>query len=274
MAKTDFNAPMSKGPVKPAVAEPNAFRNAAPGVTSDAGRFQASSNAPGQLVARVAHELNNPLDGILRYLNLAIRRLDNADEPKVVDYLLESRKGLLRMAQILRELLAYTRGGRPADEPVAIDHVVEEALRTLQDQAAERGVAITASYRDRRLPTVVGPTLLQVCCNLIKNALEAMPEGGMLTVTTGLIGDEVVIRFEDTGVGLPPAIDRIFEPFFTTKGASGGTGLGLAISKDYIERLGGVLIAGRRDGGGAVFTIRLPIRESAAGIPPTTPGDL
>lgn len=220
-----------------------------------------------RLVARVAHELNNPLDGILRYINLALRLLEKQGPAKVADYLRESRKGLMRMVQITGDLLVYSRTSY--DETLAsnVNAIVEEAVRSLQDRATESEVVITASYRDEGMPSMAGTKLYQVCCNLIKNALDAMESGGMLTIATGVLDSTVVLRFEDTGVGLPDDLEKIFEPFYTTKGSEEGTGLGLAICKEFVEQLRGTLTAGHRDGGGAVFTIKFPVRQEGA-LPP------
>ena len=109
------------------------------------------------------------------------------------------------------------------------------------------------------MPAVRGSRLYQVCGNLIKNAIDAMPDGGRLAVTAGMVDDEVVIRVADTGVGLPDEVDKVFEPFFTTKAAGKGTGLGLAICKDFVEDMHGAITAAPGEEGGAVFTIRIPI---------------
>lgn len=220
--------------------------------------------ALGRLAARVAHELNNPLDGILRYINLAIRLEEQGEEEKqtkIVSYLTESRKGLLRMAQILSELLEFSRSGRGQFEESNINQTVEEAIRTLQDQADAGGVTVAAAFRAQQMPVLPGGMLFQVCCNLIKNAIDAMPDGGRLTVTTWRTESDAMIRFEDTGPGLPEPVEQIFQPFFTTKAAGKGTGLGLAICKDYIERLHGGITAEQAEPHGAVFTLRLPLRD-------------
>jgi signal transduction histidine kinase len=223
--------------------------------------------AVGKLAARVAHELNNPLDGILRYINLAARLLDGTDHEKVVGYLAESRKGLMRMAQILSELLEYSRGGRSQYEEADINRTVEEAVRALQVQADRAGVTVACAFRSDQMPVLRGGMLFQVCCNLIKNAIDAMPGGGRLTVTTAVTDNEVLLRFEDTGPGLPEPVEQVFEPFFTTKGAGEGTGLGLAICKDYVERLHGRITAEQADPNGAVFTVHIP-RASCLPDPP------
>ena len=217
----------------------------------------------GKLAARVAHELNNPLDGILRYINLSIRLLDASSSGKVVGYLEESRQGLMRMAQIISELLEFSRSSSAHFEEMNISGTVEEAVRTMQDNAQRAGVMIATFLREEGMPVLRGGMLFQVCCNLIKNAIDAMPDGGRLSITASVVDRQVVLRFEDTGVGLPDDIDRIFEPFFTTKKAGQGTGLGLAICKDYIERLHGRIVAQRGEPHGAVFTIYVPLASCA-----------
>ncbi len=211
----------------------------------------------GRLAARVAHELNNPLDGTLRYINLCVRLLESAADEKVLRYLGEARQGLTRMAQIVGELLEFSRSNHAGDGG-NINWIVEEAIHALQDQAERNNVVIAAAFQDQNMPEIHGAKLFQVCCNLIKNAIDAMPEGGCLTITTTVVGGEVIVRFEDTGVGLPDDVDRIFEPFYTTKPPGEGTGLGLAICKDYIEQLDGRITAGSGSDGGAVFTVRMP----------------
>ncbi len=213
----------------------------------------------GKLVARVAHELNNPLDGILRYINLSLRVLDRDETSKAAEYLTECRKGLMRMVQITGDLLVYSRSQRDEGEPSTINAIVDEAVRSMEGTAADAGVVVTANFRNEGMPSMQGTKLYQVCCNLIKNALSAMPDGGMLTVTTGVVQSTVVLRFEDTGVGLPEDAEKVFEPFFTTRGDEGGTGLGLPICREFVEQAGGTITAEQRDGGGAVFTVRIPI---------------
>ncbi len=214
----------------------------------------------GKLAARVAHELNNPLDGILRYINLALRIVGDAPESKLKAYLSESRTGLMRMVQIIGDLLEYSRSSGEFND-VGINEVIEEALRTMASAADERGVVVAADFQCADSPKVRGSRLYQVLCNLIRNALDAMPDGGRLTITRGVVGDDVLIRVADTGVGLPEPADKLFEPFFTTKPPGQGSGLGLAICKDFVEDMGGTIAAAHGERGGAVFTVRIPKGE-------------
>jgi signal transduction histidine kinase len=236
----------------------------------------------GKLATRVAHELNNPLDGILRYVNLAMRLAQGVAEPKLRTYLDESRTGLIRMVQIISELLEFSRSTQGQFDVTGVNDVVEQAIRAHAARAEQGRVILAADFHQQDMPGVRGPRLFQVCSNLIKNAIDAMPDGGRLTVTTGLVGREVVIRVADTGIGLPDPPHKVFEPFYTTKPAGQGTGLGLAICKDFVEDMGGRIEGANQRDGGAVFTVRLPVDrctppgaptgerpESRAGAAPT-----
>ena len=212
----------------------------------------------GKLAARVAHELNNPLDGIIRFTNLALRLVDAEPESKLSTYLLESRTGLLRMAQIVSGLLEYSRATSGEFDELGVNEIIEEALRTISPAADEHRIVVAVDFQNRDMPKFRGTRLFQVVCNLLRNAVDAMPDGGRLTITSGLIDGDVVLRVADTGVGLPTPIERIFEPFFTTKPPGKGTGLGLAICKDYVEEMHGTIRAENQPAAGAVFTVRIP----------------
>jgi signal transduction histidine kinase len=229
----------------------------------------------GRLAARVTHELNNPLDGVLRYLNLAIRTIGEPSEPKVKAYLSEAKTGLLRMVQIIGDLLKLSREAEGEFDERTVNEVVEEAIRTAAAEAESRRIVVAVDFQTARMPAVAGSRLYQVCCNLIKNAVDAMPDGGRLCVTTGIVGEDVVLRVADTGVGLPADIDKVFEPFYTTKPPGKGTGLGLAICKDFVEELQGTIRAERGEECGAVFTVRIPVcsfeRAGRGSVTPASP---
>jgi signal transduction histidine kinase len=223
--------------------------------------------AVGKLAAKVAHELNNPLDGIMRYINLAVRVSEMEGGPeKVVRYLNEARKGLTRMVQILGELLEFSRSSYGTYDESNVNRYVEDAVNAMQEKALRRGVNIVCNMEGAMPPLRVGSNLFQVFCNLIKNAVDAMPDGGTLTVTTRLMNREVLVAFEDTGVGLPENVEQIFQPFYTTKPSGQGTGLGLAICKDIIEKYSGRIVAENRPEGGSRFTVVVPIESGAAAV--------
>ena len=214
--------------------------------------------ALGKLAAQVAHELNNPLDGILRYLNLSLRLAADMPESKLQSYLSESRIGVMRMVQVVGDLLEFSRSTNGDFDESGVNEIVEQAIRSSTEGQGADGIVITADFQSQSMPTVRGSRLYQVCCNLIRNAIDAMPDGGRLTLTTGLVDQEVVIRVADTGVGLPEQPERMFEAFYTTKPSGAGTGLGLAICKDFIEEMGGTIVAVPGSDGGAVFIVRIP----------------
>ena len=214
--------------------------------------------ALGKLAAQVAHELNNPLDGILRYLNLSLRLAADMPESKLQSYLSESRIGVMRMVQVVGDLLEFSRSTNGDFDESGVNEIVEQAIRSSTEGPGADGIVVTADFQSQSMPTVRGSRLYQVCCNLIKNAIDAMPDGGRLTLTTGLVDQEVVIRVADTGVGLPERPEKMFEAFYTTKPSGAGTGLGLAICKDFIEEMGGTIAAIPGQDGGAVFIVRIP----------------
>ncbi len=216
--------------------------------------------AVGKVAGKVAHELNNPMDGILRYINLSIRAIENQQFDKPVGYLNECRSGLMRMVQIIGELLEFSRGRYLAMEYSPIEEIVCEAVRAMESKCP--GVTIEvfrgAVKTDKEFR---GDNLFQVFCNLIKNAADAMDGNGYLGITFIATDEEVAVEFKDNGAGFPPEhADSIFEPFFTTKENGRGTGLGLAICKDIIEKYEGRIQAVNNPDGGSAFTVYLPLK--------------
>ena len=223
----------------------------------------------GKLASRVAHELNNPLDGILRYINLALRVAAGTTEPRLQSYLSQSRTGLLRMTEIIADLLEFSRTSTTETQVAPIHEIIEEVLRQVYPSADAARVVVTVDQQTQDSPAIRGSRLHQVLRNLIQNALDAMPGGGRLSIAHGLVADNVVIRVSDTGVGLPIPPEKVFEPFYTTKPPGKGTGLGLAISRELLAELGGAIQAEAGQPSGAVFTIRLPV-SSLEPVPSAT----
>jgi signal transduction histidine kinase len=220
--------------------------------------------AVGKLASKVAHELNNPLDGILRYINLALRAIEQENYEKPQEYLTHCRQGLMRMIQIVKELLEFSRGTYAPLEYVPIEQIIEEALKTMSIKMEMHHVRISRNYQTG-LPKIRSSNLFQVFCNLTKNALDAMPDGGEITISTYPVKDNTIaIEFSDTGTGLPPVnTEIIFEPFFTTKEKDQGTGLGLAICRDIVESYHGTITARNAPDGGSIFTVYLPMTDHA-----------
>ena len=213
----------------------------------------------GRHASRVAHELNNPLDGILRYINLAIRTIEQEHLEKPKEYLVQCRQGLMRMVQIVTELLQFARSTYTPQERIKVEQVIEDALRTMESRTEVSNVRIVRNYA-LGLPQVTSGNLFQVFCNLAKNALEAMPNGGELRISTrSAAEDTIAVEFRDTGTGLPADTEVVFEPFFTTKADGKGTGLGLAICRDIVESHHGRIAAENAPDGGSIFTVYLPV---------------
>ena len=220
--------------------------------------------AIGMQSSRIAHELNNQLDGIMRYMDLAMRIVEreNLDKPK--EYLTHCQKALRRMARIFSEMLEFSRATDAPSAYVRIDQLVDDAIKTVEHKAASSNVGISRNYAPD-LPAVQSGSLIQIFINLAANALDAMPNGGELIISTCQVkNDTIAVEFRDTGQGLPPGDpEAIFEPFFTTKDVDKGTGLGLAISRDIIESYRGRITAENVPNGGSLFTVYLPVTSQA-----------
>jgi signal transduction histidine kinase/putative methionine-R-sulfoxide reductase with GAF domain len=211
----------------------------------------------GKLAAKVAHELNNPLDGILRFLNLAMRQLDKPEQARA--YLEDSRIGLLRMSNILKELLVFSRSHRGPATVASLTQVIHQALAPYEHRARECRTQIRLEVPPN-LPPCPSNELWEVIGNVVKNALDAMGENGVLTIRAVEEDSRVTITISDTGPGVPEELrEKIFEPFFTTKHDSHGTGLGLALCRDALRRINGeiTLVPSER---GATFQLVCPIR--------------
>lgn len=215
----------------------------------------------GQLAANVAHELNNPLQGIVTYSSLLLEK-DICDEP--------SRQNIEKIAiqagrcrEIIRGLLDFSRQKKPQKTLTDINALLRRCISLVENQALFHNIAV-AQNLDGSLPMiVVDPSQIErVFLNLIINAAEAMDEGGTLTLTTsyGLNAKSMDIEVKDTGHGISiENMQRIFNPFFTTKEIGHGVGLGLAISYGIVKEHNGEITVESEIGSGATFTVSLPI---------------
>jgi len=212
--------------------------------------------AVGELAGGIAHEINNPLQILLGHIQLIqIGR----DLPKRIEIV---REQVEKIAQITRRLLNFSRKV-PEDfkfEPVNINFAIQEILTLVSYQFKYNDIEVVLKL-DPALPLIYGNKvyLQQVFLNLMINAKDAMQNGGKLTIETLSEGGNVVIKFTDTGIGMPPEIrEKIFEAFFTTKG-SRGTGLGLSISRWIIKKHSGEIKVESEVGKGSTFIIVLPL---------------
>ncbi|MFP3867714.1 MAG: response regulator [Desulfobacteraceae bacterium] len=211
----------------------------------------------GKLSACVIHELNNPLDGVMRFISLAI--LKKQDSEEVGRYLNEAQKGLNRISQSVRSMLNLSQPHKVLKAQDTVLSQVQEAVKILTFQANEQGVEISLDFPPTFDQILVGSDLYMVFVNLIKNALNAMPQGGELQITGIEDLGRVLIKFGDTGEGITPQnLEKIFKPFFSTKKEGQGMGLGLSICEKIIERYQGHIKVDSHVGQGTTVTIELP----------------
>lgn len=215
----------------------------------------------GKLAAGIAHEINNPLGGILIYSSLMMEDLPEGD-PKRGD-LARIVQEAGRCKEIVKGLLEFARQTEPKKEPTDINRAIQDGLFFLVNQALFHNIQIVKEL-DPSLPLVQGNAgqLKQVFMNIIVNAAEAMHSSGTLTIRTSSSPDKktIFIEFTDTGEGIPEEnLSRIFDPFFTTKDVGKGTGLGLATSFGIIEQHGGSIHVKSKVGQGSTFVIELPV---------------
>ncbi|MDY7032778.1 MAG: PAS domain S-box protein [Thermodesulfobacteriota bacterium] len=217
----------------------------------------------GKLAAGVAHEINNPLGGILIYSNLLMEEMEEGD-PKREDLGRISEEAT-RCKEIVKSLLEFARQTGPKMEPIDINRAIDEGLFFLENQATFHNIHIK-KHLDHAIPLIQGNSsqLKQVFMNMMVNAAEAMEGRGTLTVKTALLSKNgsVMIEFSDNGKGIPPEhVSKIFDPFFTTKEVGKGTGLGLSLSYGVIEQHKGKIDVKSKVGKGTSFTIELPVQH-------------
>jgi PAS domain S-box-containing protein len=222
----------------------------------------------GKLAAGIAHEINNPLGGILIYSSLMMEDLPEEDTKRGDLMRIVQEAG--RCKEIVKSLLEFARQTEPKMEPTDINRAINDGLFFLVNQALFHNIQIIKIF-DPFLPFVRGNAsqLKQVFMNIIVNAAEAMHGSGTLTIATSPSPDRktVSIEFTDTGEGIPEEnFTRIFDPFFTTKEVGKGTGLGLATSYGIVEDHGGKISVKSKVGEGTTFTIELPIHQGTQAI--------
>jgi len=229
----------------------------------------------GKLAAVVAHEINNPLAGILTYAKLLKKRLSRAPEPNAENVsmldLVESESR--RCGEIVKNLMTFARPTSMNREPSELNSVIDRCVRLVQHQMKLKNIELHPNF-EKDLPLVrCDPGQIeQVILALVMNAIDAMPNGGNLTLSSrkGPDAEHIQVEVRDDGVGMPPdVLANMFEPFFTTKEHGRGLGLGLAISRNIVDRHGGRIEVASEPGRGTAFTITLPLQSNA--VPAATP---
>jgi two-component system NtrC family sensor kinase len=224
----------------------------------------------GKLAATVAHEINNPLSGILTYAKLlrkwATRTPWNEERREEVCSSLELIESeSRRCGEIVKNLLMFSRSAPMNLQWTEVNGVIDRCVRLVQHQLELNNVELTTEL-ESDLPNVYcDPAQIeQLLLALVMNAIEAMPRGGNLRLRSRWMGGEVELQVEDDGPGIPQdLLPHVFEPFFTTKEGGHGVGLGLAISKGVVERHHGTIEVKSAPGKGTRFMIRLPIDVNA-----------
>ena len=221
----------------------------------------------GLLAAGIAHELNNPLTGVLTFSSLLRKKMpEGSQDAEDLDLVIRETK---RCAAIIRRLLDFAREKAPEKKFADINRLVEDTARIVERPAHLRDIGITMDL-DPALPLawVDADLVKQVIMNMLVNAQHAIEEKGSITVRTraraGAV-PAVEIAIIDTGCGIAPAnLTRIFDPFFTTKGVGKGTGLGLSVSHGIVTAHGGSIDVKSEVGSGTTFTVRLPVQPAEA----------
>jgi signal transduction histidine kinase len=215
----------------------------------------------GQLAASIAHEVNNPLSGVLVYVQLMKKKLTRADidASTLLDYLSRVEFEITRSAKLIRNLLDFSSQSKPNMAETDCNEVLTRAL----DLAIHAGsVDAHAETQLGLLPPIMADAdqLQEVFINLIVNGFQAMPRGGTLTIRTGVERQEVRIAIKDTGCGIPPEnMSKLFTPFFSTKRDVKGVGLGLPVSYGIVQRLKGRIEVESVVGEGSTFTVCIPL---------------
>jgi signal transduction histidine kinase len=230
----------------------------------------------GQLVAGVAHELNNPIGFVhanLQLLDEYVTRLLQPDldpekrrktQEAITKLLARSREGTERVKRIVQDLRTFSRTDQAELQQVSLNDEIDRTLALIEPRL--KGIEVVRDYGELPPVRCFAGQLNQVFLNLLMNACDALDGRGTIRIQTRAEAPGVLLRFEDDGPGMPPEVlSRIFEPFFTTKAVGKGTGLGLSLSHGIVARHGGRMEVDSRPGEGARFTIRLPLE------PPSEP---
>jgi len=223
-------------------------------------------SALGGLSASVAHEINNPLAGVLVYAKLMSRKLasGNIDKEEFAVNMKKIEDAVSYCSKIVRSLLDFARQTEPTLKPINVKDIIEQVITLVGHQADIKHVKISRSEAKNLSPILADfGQIQQVFVNLMVNAIQATGEGGQITITTEQTADGFVkISFMDTGTGISPEnIKKLFTPFFTTKGEVKGVGLGLSVSYGLVERHNGKIEVASELGKGSTFTVLLPVAK-------------
>lgn len=216
----------------------------------------------GRLAAGVAHELNNPLTGVMTFSHLLLKNAQDEATKRDLEIIIRETT---RCREIIKGVLDFARQNPPQRKLCYINGVIEKTLSLLQHQAVFHNITIERKLNELLPQIWIDENQIeQVVMNIALNAAEAMNGQGILSVSSGVSqgGDFVEVRVSDTGMGIPQEnLSKIFDPFFTTKDPQRGTGLGLSVSYGIIQKHHGDIIVESEVGKGTTFTVRLPVEK-------------
>jgi len=217
----------------------------------------------GQMAASIAHEVNNPLAGVLTYTQLLEKKIAGGkyDENTAQEYLSKMEAELIRSTKLIRNLLDFARQSPPSMRLVNVNNVITRSLEIASHSAKLHHIEVCQELAPQ-LPEIMADfdQLQQVFINLIINAIQAMPDSGTLTLTTRLDNNLIHAEVKDTGCGISEEnMYSLFTPFFTTKDANKGVGLGLAVAHGLVENHKGRITVESIEGEGTTFTVILPV---------------
>jgi len=217
----------------------------------------------GQLAASIAHEVNNPLAGVLIYTQLLAKKIACDKLPKEValDYLSKMDSELNRSTRLIQNLLDFARQSPPSLRATNLNDVLSRSLDLTTHSSKLQDIEVVKDL-ESALPLIMADfdQIQQVCTNLILNAIQVMPDGGRLTLRTSIQDNWLKIEVQDTGCGIPKEnLSKLFTPFFTTKVMGKGVGLGLAVAYGIIECHKGKIEVYSKEGIGTTFTVLLPM---------------
>lgn len=212
----------------------------------------------GKLAGGIAHEFNNPLDGVMRYTNLCLRHVQ--DDEVLREYLTEIQQGLRRMANIVRNLLDCARNSPGGGQVVDVHATIEGTLKELKPYLASKNIDLVCKFT-AKAPGIPDLGLERIVGNLVKNAIDAIDKDGKIEVATGLEEGFLKIEVSDNGRGIAPQdVERIFEPFFTTKDIDQACGLGLTVVNEIVKHYRGKISVKSHPGEGSTFCVKLPVK--------------
>ncbi len=225
----------------------------------------------GRLVAGVVHELNNPLTAVNMYSDVLVEKLQaTGHDPADVEKLRAIKESGLRIQRLARDLVAYARPAGATTEPVELAPVLDEAVRLAKPALKDRNAVLERVFEEVPPVEASRPALVQVFVNLVTNAAQASPVSGRVRIHLRCADGEARVTVADEGPGMDPEVARrAFEPFFTTRPGV-GIGLGLPIVQGIVQRHGGRVSLGPRDGGGTAVTVTLPLGRARYGASEST----